>query len=572
MQKLSKILVMILSFCVGYFGIAAFLNSPPENIPSTNTNIIVAGIVPHHLVADVIISKFFNTLAKQTPKTIVLISPDHWGVARSNFTTTAKNTLVGVSVDVSLQERLMKELGSSIEFDDELLSHEHGITGLVPYIKKLSPQTKVIPIAVSAITSEVILDKISQFLSKENSNDVIIIASSDFSHYLPSLAADLHDSTSIATISAFDRNNFKNLEIDCWQCLYIASSVTELKNAKNFELIWHSNSAKLSSTEKTAPETTSYVGMVFRNGEQTKTNPSATVLSTGDIMLGRYVETLMNRNGENYPFKKIEQFLRGMDVVSGNLEGTIIKDHTQTPDFSTKFSFSQNTVKLLRMNNFNLVSLANNHTLDYGENGLVETKNFLSQFDIDFSGHPLHVKDTDIVRKNIRGQKIAFAALNFTGPYPKEREAYELVKKLRLEDNFVIVNIHWGDEYSLRANDNQKNIARNLIDSDADTIIGHHPHVVQEIELYKNKIIFYSLGNFIFDQYFSEYTKEGLAVGTELNNVEVRYRLFPIDITQSQPSLMTGIAAQDWLKNLSTRSDPALMEQIKSGMIVVPRD
>lgn len=571
MQKFYKPILIMLSFVVGYLGMATFFNEQPPNIPAQNMEEIVAGIVPHHLVADEIIQKLFATIGNQNPKTIILVSPDHWGVAKSNFTTTAKNDFGGVLVGTSLRERLINEFSSDVNFNDELLSHEHGITNLVPYIKNLSPQTKIIPIAVSAITNEITLDKISQFLSKTDSN-VVIVASSDFSHYLPSLAADLHDSTSIAAISAFDRNNFRNLEVDCWQCLYIVSSVSELKNAKNSELIGHSNSAKLSTSENTAPETTSYVSLVFRKSRQNSIDSTATILSVGDIMLGRYVETLMNNAGENFPFEKISQFLRGIDIVSGNLEGTIIKNHKQTPDFSTKFSFSPGVAKTLRLNNFNLVSLANNHSLDYGEDGLVETKNFLEQFEIAVSGHPSKVEGIDVAIKDVRGQKIAFVSLNFTNPYPKEQEAYKLVKNLKEKNNFVVINIHWGEEYALKANDFQKIVAHKLIDSGADLIIGHHPHVVQEIEQYKNKIIFYSLGNFIFDQYFSKYTKEGLAIGTTLNSKEVTYRLFPIDIVQSQPLLMTGARAQEWLGDLSTRSDSDLVEQLKSGMIVMPRN
>lgn len=571
MQKLSKFILIILSFCIGYFGIATFFNSQPHNTPDKNMDVVVGGIVPHHLVADEIIQKLFSTLGKQSPRTIILISPDHWGVAKSNLITTAKNDFGGVLVDASLRKKLINEFPSNIEFDDELLSNEHGITGLVPYIKKFSPQTKIIPIAVSAITREITLDKISKFLSKTD-DDVVIIASSDFSHYLPSLAADLHDSTSIAVISAFDRSNFRNLEVDCWQCLYIVSSVSELKNAKNSELIGHSNSAKLSTSENTASETTSYVSLVFRKSGQNGIDSDATLLSVGDIMLGRYVETLMNSAGENYPFEKIGQFLRGVDIASGNLEGTIIKDHKQTPDFSTKFSFSPRVAKTLRLNNFNLVFLANNHTLDYGENGLAETNDLLKQFEISASGHPSKIEETNVVIKNVRGQQIAFASFNFTSPYPKEQEVFELVKNLKGKNNFVVVNIHWGEEYALKANDFQKIVAHNLIDNGADLIIGHHPHVVQEVEQYKNKIIFYSLGNFIFDQYFSKYTKEGLAIGTTLNDQGVIYRLFPIDIVQSQPSLMTGVKAQEWLSDLSTRSDPALTDKLKSGMIVVPRN
>lgn len=571
MQKFSKLILIILSFCVGYFGIATFFNSQPHNTSGKNMDVVVGGIVPHHLVAGEIIQKLFSTIGNQSPKTIILISPDHWGVAKSNLTTTAKNDLGGVLVDTSLRGKLINEFPSNIEFDDELLSHEHGITGLVPYIKNLSPHTKIIPIAVSAITSGITLDKISQFLSKTE-DDVVIVASSDFSHYLPSLAADLHDSTSIAAISAFDRNNFRNLEVDCWQCLYIISSISELKNAKNYELIGHSNSAKLSTSENTATETTSYVSLIFRKSGQNSTDSTATLLSVGDIMLGRYVETLMNSAGENYPFEKISQFLRGIDIVSGNLEGTVIKDHEQTPDFSTKFSFSPRVAKILRLNNFSLVSLANNHTLDYGENGLKETSDVLKQFEISTSGHPSKIEETDVVMKDVRGQKIAFASFNFTSAYPKEQQAYQLVKNLKGKNNFVVVNIHQGEEYALKANDFQKTIAHNLIENGADLIIGHHPHVVQEVEQYKNKIIFYSLGNFIFDQYFSKYTKEGLTVSTTLNNQEATYRLFPIDIVQSQPSLMTGTKAQEWLDDLSTHSDSALIEQIKSGMIVVPRN
>ncbi|OGY34345.1 MAG: AmmeMemoRadiSam system protein B [Candidatus Andersenbacteria bacterium RIFCSPLOWO2_12_FULL_45_8] len=571
MHKFSKFILILVSFCVGYFGIATFFNSQPHNTPDKNIDVVVGGIVPHHLVADEIIQKLFTIVGNQNPKTIILVSPDHWGVAKSNFTTTAKSNFGGVLVDTSFRGKLINELPSNIEFDDELLNHEHGVTGLVPYIKKLSPQTKIVPIAVSAITSKITLDKISHFLSKTDSN-VVIIASSDFSHYLPSLAADLHDSTSIAVISAFDRSNFRNLEVDCWQCLYIVSSVSELKNAKKSELVGHSNSAKLSTSENTAPETTSYVGLVFRESGQNSTDSTATLLSVGDIMLGRYVETLMNSAGENYPFEKISQFLRGIDIVSGNLEGTIITDHKQTPDFSTKFSFSPRVAKTLRLNNFSLVSLANNHALDYGENGLKETSGFLKQFEIDTSGHPSKIEGTKVATKDVRGQKIAFASFNFTGPYPKEQEAYELVKNFKEKNNFVVVNIHWSEEYALKANDFQKIVAHNLIDSGADLIIGHHPHVVQEIEQYKNKIIFYSLGNFIFDQYFSKYTKEGLTIGTTLNDQEVIYRLFPINIVQSQPSLMTGARAQEWLGDLSTRSDSALIEEIKSGMIVVPRN
>jgi poly-gamma-glutamate synthesis protein (capsule biosynthesis protein) len=99
--------------------------------------------------------------------------------------------------------------------------------------------------------------------------------------------------------------------------------------------------------------------------------------------------------------------------------------------------------------------------------------------------------------------------------------------------------MHWGIEYKNISNDAQRNLAHLLIDKGVDAVIGAHPHVVEEAELYKNKPIFYSLGNFIFDQYFSEETQEGLSVGLILQDGAVKSAyLFPMYGVKSQVQLM----------------------------------
>jgi len=124
--------------------------------------------------------------------------------------------------------------------------------------------------------------------------------------------------------------------------------------------------------------------------------------------------------------------------------------------------------------------------------------------------------------------------------------------------NFLIISIHWGEEYK-------------IIEAGADLMIGHHPHVVQNIEKYQGKLIFYSLGNFIFDQYFSPDTQQGLAVGLEIYPDRLVCQLFPIQINLSQPVLMEWDTASEFLIQLANCSDVNLVDEIESGIIKIER-
>ena len=131
------------------------------------------------------------------------------------------------------------------------------------------------------------------------------------------------------------------------------------------------------------------------------------------------------------------------------------------------------------------------------------------------------------------------------------------------------MSVHWGQEYQIKSSVFQQKLARKIIDSGADLIIGHHPHVVQEIEIYNNKLIFYSLGNFVFDQYFSEQTQQGLAVRLEINENKLVFQLFPIQSKLSQPFLMEQNQAEKFLEKLSERLSEDLVEEIKRGVIEI---
>ena len=134
------------------------------------------------------------------------------------------------------------------------------------------------------------------------------------------------------------------------------------------------------------------------------------------------------------------------------------------------------------------------------------------------------------------------------------KKAEAVVSALKGSVDWVIVSIHWGEEYDQYVNTAQQNLAHALIDRGADAIVGHHPHVVQGVEVYKNKPIFYSLGNFIFDQYFSVETQQGLAVSLEFSDDGVAYALQPFKAAAGRITLLAGQEKQDFLDEVMKKS------------------
>lgn len=307
-------------------------------------------------------------------------------------------------------------------------------------------------------------------------------------------------------------------------------------------------------------------------GQSLKVAPKRTVmLFVGDIMLGRYVETLMRSNPQ-YPFEDIEPFLASKPFVFGNLEGPIVYDHYQTENFSTSFSFSEDKADVLVNNHFDAVALGNNHTLDRGADGYDSTKEILESRGILSTGHATQMGEEFVLTTDAGNEMVNFISFNVTFPANDEAAAVETVRSVsESNDYFTVVNVHWGAEYQLSSNTAQQEFAHQLIDAGADVIIGHHPHVTQEIEIYNNKLIFYSLGNFIFDQYFSADVQIGMAVSIVLQDDAVIAKIHPLQSSRSQVRLMDFDNRLVWLFDLALRSDEELSDQILQGIIRLDR-
>jgi gamma-polyglutamate biosynthesis protein CapA len=269
-------------------------------------------------------------------------------------------------------------------------------------------------------------------------------------------------------------------------------------------------------------------------------NKPIKLLFFGDLMLDRHVGEKINKYGLDYLLEKLEEenFTSSYDIVSANLEGAVANDGAHYPPHNLyDFSFSPDLIAGLKKYNFNFFNLANNHLSDQGQQGIKETYQNLSDLGFYYSGCrdaflspseeilEMEMGDNQVVLSeencsdiiiNIKNKKIAFLGFSIVYKNIAENEIMERIKILKEKSDFVIVNAHFGLEYQAKANSGQENLARKMIDNGADIIIGHHPHVIQNYEIYQQKPIFYSLGNFIFDQYFSPETQEGLAVSITL--------------------------------------------------------
>ena len=257
-------------------------------------------------------------------------------------------------------------------------------------------------------------------------------------------------------------------------------------------------------------------------------NEEVSLVAVGDISFSRGVERIVKKQKDiNYPFLKIRDYLKSADLVFGNLE-TPITQGSEIPDFEMIFRSNPGTEKALKQGGFSILSLANNHTPNFGEKGLKDTFNFLKNAGIKYVGAGQNEQEAyKPIYVEKRGIKFAFLAYNDTDVVPAYYEASanrlgtafmridkmtKAVKEAKQKADFVIVSMHAGIEYVDKPNDSQVNFAHTAIDAGANLVIGHHPHVVQTLEKYKGKYIFYSLGNFVFDQMWSQKTKEGLAI------------------------------------------------------------
>lgn len=292
-------------------------------------------------------------------------------------------------------------------------------------------------------------------------------------------------------------------------------------------------------------------------------------IAVGDISYSRGIgRAVKNKKDKSYPFANVKEILQKADFCFGNLE-TPITSGREIQDDEMVFRSDPGTEKILADMNFKILSLANNHTMNFGEKGITDTLNYLKMSGIEYAGAGKDISEAfepKIVES--KGIKIAFLAFNDSDVVPKSYYATdkkagtapmdktkmsEAVSSAKGEADIAVVSMHSGKEYVNDPNGSQKEFAQAAIDAGADLVIGHHPHVVQTMEKYKGKYIFYSIGNFIFDQPWSEPTKEAIMLKITLNKNSLKNIIvYPVYMAKyAQPQIELSERGDEIAKRLN---------------------
>lgn len=260
-------------------------------------------------------------------------------------------------------------------------------------------------------------------------------------------------------------------------------------------------------------------------------------------MLDRNVRNKIGEVGFDTFFAGVKDLVENADIAVANLEGPFTKYPSVTATLVSKelrFTFDPALAPKLADLGFDVLGLANNHTLNFGTKGLKETREYLKQAGISYYGEPDNRDElSTVVEKN--GIRVGFVGFHEFSYINFDKVIAE-IDRIRPDVDVLIVSPHWGVEYQAAPTENMKKWAKLFIDHGADAVIGAHSHVVGDIDEYKGKKIFYSLGNFVFDQYFSEDTMKGLAAQIQVEKskegkIDLNYVLIPIKIDRKGPSV-----------------------------------
>ncbi|ACO25835.1 capsular polyglutamate synthetase CapA (plasmid) [Bacillus cereus] len=295
-------------------------------------------------------------------------------------------------------------------------------------------------------------------------------------------------------------------------------------------------------------------------------NEKLTMTMVGDVMMGRNVKKIVDRYGTDYIFRHVSPYLKNSDYVSGNFAHPVLledKKNYQKANKNIHLSVKEDAVKAVKEAGFTVLNLANNHMTDYGAKGTLDTLKAFKEAELDYVGAGKNFRDVkNIVYQNVNGVRVA--TLGFTDVFvagsiaTKEQPGtlsmnpdvlFKQISKAKDPKkgnaDLVVVNTHWGQEYDNKPSPRQEALAKAMVDAGADIIVGHHPHVLQSFDVYKQGIIFYSLGNFVFDQGWTS-TKDSALVQYHLrDNGTATLDVVPLNIQEGTPKPVTGALDKD---------------------------
>jgi poly-gamma-glutamate synthesis protein (capsule biosynthesis protein) len=317
----------------------------------------------------------------------------------------------------------------------------------------------------------------------------------------------------------------------------------------------------------------------FRDDIWLDLDSMVTFIAGGDIMLSRGTGRHIDLNGPRYPFKKIQHIIQEHDIAFANLESPISSRGKRfVPNKGIYFRADPSVIDGLVFSGFDVFSLGNNHSLDWGTAALQDTMSILEQHGFLHSGAGTTWQEAfrpAVV--DIRGTTCAIISINDIYPFEVTEgdtltmqtltyDAHTLQREIRTMDkkyDIIIASVHAGIEYIQKPESDKVHMMQNLIDYGVDVVIGHHPHVIQGIEVYGDGLIAYSLGNLIFDQEWSRATSLGLLLEIcFLKDKPLYYVPRVVFIDDSQACLLDNGESKSIIETLSVEN--AAYEYVKN--------
>jgi len=290
------------------------------------------------------------------------------------------------------------------------------------------------------------------------------------------------------------------------------------------------------------------------------------LVAVGDISLGDFpltlgfgVRSILEKTGRELFGNEIKEIFKNSDFCFGNLE-TVISDIDYNPHIlkSAQMRGAAEAGRLLANGGFNILSVANNHSMQHKADSFTDTLNRLRYLNI----VPIGVANSDGLTTphfgKVRGETICFLGYSLRPEKYNNPPLYSIgtrekiiqdIKSYRNKCDYICISLHWGDEFVEFPSVNQKKIARDFVDAGAKIIIGHHPHIVQGVEIYNGGVIAYSLGNFIFD-FWQKRLRNSMILEITLNRGDVEnFVIYPVRINRNYvPEVLHGKDSEKQLK------------------------
>lgn len=509
----------------------------------------IFAVIPHHNIVNKEIDDYYSLLKNKHGDfdNIVIISPNHFSDDFFTINQEWKYCFTFIKEDCISLKKIntldsIKNLENSFFNKDWYIdTKEHWIWNHFQFINKYFSDSNIYSILLNIETKKdnELLNLKEKLINYPFKWKTLFIASVDFSHHVNEKIAVFHD---LNTINFLNNWIEKNIEVDCPNCLYLIKDLADYNN-KNYFNLYNRTSVDKKLKINSNYDNTSHIYWEF---EKSKKSNKESVFSWS-YMYSKFDNLVYSKSYYNeiswvffwdthftrwliseensftienhlmcfYSNKDLNRipkywhnrFLYSFDFVGLNLETSIWKkDQCSSLDKQVIFQTDPKYIEKFKDIWFNLFNLANNHSYDCWEVWFEYTKKNLENMDLLYYWD-LKWNDEYVLKKEINGTKIAFLWFNDIWEQIDGNEKLKKIEKLTNEWYIVIINIHWWFEYDWKSNKRQQRLAKSFIDSWAKLIVWHHPHVIQEYEVYKWVPIFYSLWNFIFDQSFWDTAK-----------------------------------------------------------------